>query len=47
MNKKDIAEIRRRLNAESHNPIDVRGLYVNGKGAVVSAFHKSLMSLPQ
>ena len=46
MNKKDIAEIRRRLNSESHNPIEIRGCYVNGKRNVVSAFHRSLMSLP-
>lgn len=47
MNKKDIAEIRRRLNPESQNPIEICGCYVNGKGAVVSSFRRSLISLPQ
>lgn len=47
MNKKDIAEIRRRLNPESQNPIEICGCYVNGKRAVVSSFRRSLMSLTQ
>ena len=47
MNKKDIAEIRRRLNPESQNPIEICGCYVNGNRAVVSSFRRSLISLPQ
>ncbi|MBQ3078879.1 MAG: DUF4317 domain-containing protein [Clostridia bacterium] len=47
MNKKDISEIRKRLNPESHNPIEIRGCYVNGNRAVISAFHRPLISLPE
>lgn len=47
MNKKDISEIRRRLNPESQNPIEIRGCYVNGKKAVVSTFHRPLIALPE
>ena len=47
MNKKDIAQIRRRLNPESQNPVVICGCYVNGQKNVVSAFRRSLISLPQ
>ncbi|MBR4235347.1 MAG: DUF4317 domain-containing protein [Clostridia bacterium] len=47
MNKSDIAKIKRRLTADSRNPIVIRGRYVNGKKAVVSEFSRSLMSLTQ
>ena len=47
MNKKDLSEIRRRLNPESQNPIEICGCYVNGNRAVVSSFRRSLMSLSQ
>ena len=40
MNKKDIAQIRRRLNPESQNPVVICGCYVNGQKNVVSAFRR-------
>lgn len=47
MNKKEIAEIRRRF-APDRNAIDrVFGCYVNEKKEVVSTFSKPLMSFPQ
>ena len=47
MNKRDISEIRKRLNPESRNPIEIRGCYVNGQKTIVSTFHRSLISLPE
>lgn len=47
MNKKDIAEIRRRLNTEKNNIDCIRGCYVDEKGEIISAFTHSLLTLPQ
>ena len=47
MNRKEIAEIRRRLNPDK-NAIDcVRGYYVNEKREIVSSFARSMMEFPQ
>ncbi len=47
MNKKDIAEIRRRFNFE-HNAIScIRGCYVQKDGEIISSFNKPLQSLPR
>ncbi|MBQ8137662.1 MAG: DUF4317 family protein, partial [Clostridia bacterium] len=47
MNKKDIAEIRRRFNFE-HNSIScIRGCYVQKDGEIISSFNKPLQSLPR
>ncbi len=47
MNKKDVSFIRKRLNPESHNPIEICARYVNTSGNVVSEFKKPLVALPQ
>ncbi len=47
MNKKDIAEIKRRLNAEKHNITCIRGCYVNEQGEVISSFTRSLEGMAQ
>ena len=47
MNKKDIAEIKRRLNAEKHNITCIRGCYVNEQGEVISSFARSLEGMAQ
>lgn len=47
MNRKEIAEIRRRFNPDKNAISLVRGCYVNEKREVVSAFSRSLMSFPQ
>ena len=47
MNRKEIAEIRRRLSMDKNAINCVRGCYVNDKREIVSTFNKSLMSLPQ
>ena len=47
MNKKDIAEIKRRLNLEHHNITCIRGCYVNDKGEVISSFTRSLEGMAQ
>ena len=47
MNRKELAEIRRRFNVDK-NAIDrVRGCYVNEKREIVATFNRSLMSFPQ
>ena len=47
MNRKDIAEIRRRLNYE-HNAITcVRGCYVQKDGEIISSFTKSMQAMPR
>ena len=46
MNRKEIAEIRRRLNPEQNAISCVRGCYVNEKREIVSAFTHSLLTLP-
>lgn len=47
MNRKEIAEIRRRLNPDKNAVSRVRGCYVNEKREVVATFNRPLLSLPQ
>ena len=47
MNRKEIAEIRRRFNMDKNAINCVRGCYVNEKREIVSTFNRSLMSFPQ
>ena len=47
MNKSDISKIKNRLRPDGHNPIEIRGWYVNSKKAVISEISKSLISLGQ
>ena len=47
MNRKEIAEIRRRLQMDKNAINCVRGCYVNEKREIVSTFNHALMSLPQ
>lgn len=47
MNRKEIAEIRRRLNPDRNAVSRVRGCYVNEKREVVATFNRPLLSLPQ
>ena len=46
MNRKEIAETRRRLNPDKNAISCIRGCYVNEKREIVSAFNYSLLSLP-
>ncbi|MBQ6373279.1 MAG: DUF4317 domain-containing protein [Clostridia bacterium] len=47
MNRKEIAEIRRRFNVDKNAISRVRGCYVNGKREIVATFDRSMLSLPQ
>lgn len=47
MNKKEIAEIRRRFQPERSNITRIRGCYVNAKREVLSTFDQGWVSLPQ
>ena len=47
MNRKEIAEIRRRLAIDKNAINCVRGCYVNERREIVATFNHSLMSLPQ
>ena len=47
MNRKEIAEIRRRLNPDKNAVSCIRGCYVNEKREIVAAFRRDLLSLPQ
>ena len=47
MNKKDIAEIKRRFNPERHAITCIRGCYVNAQGEVISSFARSLEGMSQ
>ena len=47
MNRKEIAEIRRRFNIDKNAITCLRGCYVNEKGEIISEFNRSLLSLPQ
>ena len=47
MNKKDIAEIKRRFNPEHNNITCIRGCYVNNQGEVISSFTRSLAGMAQ
>ncbi len=46
MNKKEIAEIRRRFNSEKSNITSVCGCYVNSKKEIVAEFSESLSLMP-
>lgn len=47
MNKKDLAEIRRRFTLEHNNITCIRGCYVNNQGQVISSFSRSLVGMAQ
>jgi len=47
MNKKEIAELRRRINIEKHNISCIRGCYVNEKREIVSEFTNTLSLMPE
>lgn len=47
MNRKEISEIRRRLNPDKNAISCVRGCYVNEKREIVSTFNRPLLSFPQ
>ena len=47
MNRKEIAEIRRRFNLDKNAISRVRGCYVNEKREIVSTFNRPLLSFPQ
>ena len=47
MNKKDIAEIKRRFHPEHNNITCIRGCYVNNQGEVISSFTRSLVGMAQ
>ncbi|MBQ8108738.1 MAG: DUF4317 domain-containing protein [Clostridia bacterium] len=47
MNRKEIAEIRSRMNPDKNAISCVRGCYVNEKREIVATFNRSLMSFPQ
>lgn len=47
MNRKEISEIRRRMNLDKNAISNIRGCYVNEKREIVSMFNRPLMSFPQ
>ena len=47
MNRSEIAEIRRRFNAERNGITSVRGCYVNEKKEIVASFERPLQTFPQ
>ncbi len=47
MNRKEIAEIRRRLSPDRNAVSCIRGCYVSDKREIISTFNYSLLSLPQ
>ena len=47
MNKKEIAEIRRRLTPDKNAIGNIYGCYVNTRGEVIAEFSRPLISLPQ
>ncbi len=47
MNKKDIAEIKRRFNLEHNNITCIQGCYVSNRGEVISSFTRSLTGMAQ
>lgn len=47
MNRKEIAEIRRRFNPDKNGVSCIRGCYVNEKGEVLAAFNRQLIALPR
>lgn len=47
MNKKEISELRRRLNPDKNNLTVIRGCYVDEKRQIVSEFYQPVLSIPQ
>ncbi len=47
MNKKDLAEIKRRFHLKHNNITCIQGCYVNNQGEVISAFTRYLQGMPQ
>ena len=47
MNKKEIAEIKRRFSPDHHNITCIRGCYVNQQGEVISSFSRSPIGMPK
>ena len=47
MNRKEIAEIRRRFNVDKNGIGRVRGCYVNERHEIVATFNRSMMEFPQ
>lgn len=47
MNKKDVADIRKRLNYQKNHITCLRGCYVTGQGEVISEFNHSLHAFPR
>lgn len=47
MNKKSIAEIKRRFHLEHNNITCIRGCYVNNQGEIISSFTRSLVGMVQ
>ena len=47
MNRKEIAEIRRRLNPERSNVTLIRGCYVNQNREIISSFGQSPLAMPE
>ena len=47
MNKKSIAEIKRRFHLEHNNITCIRGCYVNNQGEIISSFTRSLVGMAQ
>lgn len=47
MNRKEIAEIRKRFNPERNNVTVIRGCYVNQEGEIISDFAASPLAMPQ
>ena len=47
MNRKEIAEIRRRLNPERSNVTLIRGCYVIENREIIAQFDKSPLAMPE
>ena len=47
MNRKEIAEIRRRFNVDKNGIGHIRGCYVNERREIVATFDRSMMEFPQ
>ena len=47
MNKRDVAEIRKRLNYQKNSITCLRGCYVSKEGQVIAEFNHSLHAFPR
>lgn len=47
MNKNDISKIKRRLTADGRSPIEIRGVFVNSKKAIISELQRSVITMGQ